>query len=26
VRTAAGDRPIEPVVIRKATVTKTPKR
>ena len=26
VRTGAGDRPVQPVVINKATVTKTPKR
>ena len=26
VRTGAGDRPVQPVVITKATVTKTPKR
>jgi len=26
VRTGAGDRPVQPVVIKKATVTKTPKR
>ena len=26
VRTGAGDRPVQPVVIQKATVTKTPKR
>jgi len=25
VRTGAGDKPVEPVVIKKATVTKTPK-
>jgi peptidyl-prolyl cis-trans isomerase B (cyclophilin B) len=26
VQTGAGDRPVQPVVIKKATVTKTPKR